>query len=138
MARIVSYTEEDIRRVLKNSNYRYITAEEVIRRLRQDGGEDAHMHDFADTDTITVKELRDAWKRQYGPDSADKMLMTVILDDISKRREPDYKPDTVWKDVNGTVFCRTSDKRWMQFGTVSVWADIVPKRPLYQMHEIPF
>ena len=49
---MASYTEEEIRKAAGP----YFMAESVITRLRNN--REAHVHDWADTDTITVKELR--------------------------------------------------------------------------------
>jgi hypothetical protein len=110
------------------------SSDALVRQLK----EDDHVHDFADTDTITVKELREAWMRANAPETVALANYAIFLTDISKHREPEYPAGTVWKDRKGVIYRRTVDGRWQQFGTSSIQADIVPSRPLSQMIEVPF
>src|SRR5260370_31944855 len=68
---------------------------------------ESHVHDFADWDMITVKEIRDAQDRLREPGypstvfSAEKLLRS-----ISENRRPEYPYGTVWKDNSGIYWFR--------------------------------
>jgi hypothetical protein len=134
---MTGYTEEEICEVYKRKGWTSHFAGQVIADLRK-GRE--HVHDFADTDTVTVRELREAWKR-CGIDTpfrADGMTeMENFLRDIREHREPEYPAASVWKDHAGRIWFRTSDKRWMRFGKAEIFPHDRPVRPLKRMREVP-
>ena len=140
----VSYTEKDIREALPAGNY--FTAPAVINRLRaqEKKRQDIHVHDFADTDTITVGEFKAACKRtpvlwDGSPVTVGNLSLTDhILRSISEHREPEYKPGTVWEDAFGVAWYRGQSNTWMRFGVTTVWNNNTPKRPLRQMIKVPF
>lgn len=106
-----------------------------------------HVHDFADTDTVTVREIRDAFRRIL-PDGRCQMCgakfhgndppSEYFLRDISEHREPEYPRHSVWKDDNGVIWQRTSAARsryaqWLRMGMDGIYGDSSPKRPLRRM-----
>jgi hypothetical protein len=127
-----SYTAEEINQALTAIGGNTLGI--LVGKLREMQANDGHVHDFADDDTLTVREFKAALTRMTdaGGWDADRFLR-----DISEHREPDYPPRSVWKDRNGVAWCRTRDKRWTQFGISVTWADAVPARPLLRMDVVP-
>ena len=130
---MTTYSEEEIRRAAGGLMFAGNYADALIRKL-----EDDHSHDFADTDTITVKEVREAFKRmlpngctQCGASFHGKDIPSeAFLRNISEAREPSYPPYSVWQDKNGVFWYRTWSKEWLQFGNAGKFADSAPVRPL--------
>ena len=94
--------------------------------------------DLADTDTITVKELREAWHRDRNPAAWTSQRLDTFLRDISKHREPEYPYASVWRDNDGIVWMRAMDDRdrvnmWLRMGREGKYSDGYPKRPLRRM-----
>jgi hypothetical protein len=92
-----------------------------------------HVHDFADDDTVTVREIREVLERFTG-----RNVIRDILRDISERREPEYPAYSVWKDDNGVIWQRTSQPRsrygqWLRMGMDGIHGDSSPQRPLKRM-----
>ena len=127
-----SYTEEEIRKawkVLELSGFGSTYINTLIQALK---AEDAHLHDFADADTITVKEIREAWTRMGNPATWTSQRADVFLKDISEHREPVYPQGSIWRDRVGLIYCRDG-RNWLRFGTQVTFADNVPLRPLKRM-----
>lgn len=124
---MTSYTEEDIRETLRRMGWTEDSRKVLMERLK----ENSHVHDFTDDDTISVKELKDAWRRRLSLVSQD--TVTDLLKDISEHREPEYPIGTVWEDAHGQVYFRWSRTQWMKFGTQVRFADNIPARPLKRM-----
>jgi hypothetical protein len=104
------------------------SAEVLVRELKK-----GHVHDWAPADTITVKELREAYMNVE--DAFDE---GTLLRYISEHREPEYKPGTVWKDSVGVIWLRGQNKSWTRCGSVCTHNDGAPRRPLTPMVEVPF
>jgi hypothetical protein len=129
-----SYTENQIREafreaesvILRGGKIR-LSAEEVIWQLAR--GSDVHAI-WADSDTVTVKELREAGSRVP---VSDPDPLASILRDISEHREPEYPPASVWEDDNGVRWQRTSNEMWLRMGRVGEFSHGYPKRPLKRM-----
>jgi hypothetical protein len=127
-AAMTSYTEEEIRKAFSlQGNSIHYSLGELLASLRK--LKDTHVHDFTDDDTITVRELRESWERVRGPSPGTGLL----LEDISKHREPEYPAGSVWRDRNEVTWMRVAGRKWKQFGNVMAWADNVPARPLKRM-----
>ena len=107
----------------------YAFEESVIAELKKDSH---HHHDFADHDTITVKEIRESWKRLCYGTIAD---VNTLLRDISTHREPEHPHGSVWKDRNGAIWFR-SGNTWLKPGDSLVYTDTRPLRPLQRMDVI--
>lgn len=135
---VTSYTEEEIRKAftLQGNIIHYSLGELLIALAKL---KDDHVHDFADSDTITVKELRDAELRLRDTGTTLTMPFTAgkLLQDISEHREPDYPYATVWKDYNGTYWFRTSRNAWLRFGIAPEQPHDLPRRPLRRMDVTP-
>ena len=116
--------EEEIRKAMQRALAWSGTngmADKLIEELR-------NIHSpIADTDTITVRELREAY------DAAMEIFDdNSILAYIREHRE-NYPAGTVWMDRNNVIWQRTINERWTQFGTSSTWDTSIPVRPLRQM-----
>lgn len=131
---MTTYSEEEIRRAAEKLGFAKNYADALIGKLMKDD----HSHDFADTDTITVKEVREAFRRmlpngctQCGASFHGKDIPSeAFLRNISEAREPSYPPYTVWQDKNGVFWYRTWSKEWLQFGSTERFADSALSRPL--------
>lgn len=125
---MTSYTAEEIRRAFLDArgNYGVRDVDTLLAELRKAKASPA----FADSETITVKELRDAYANVGDIFNDDSLLAW-----IREHREPDYPHGTVWKDTGGVIWFRTSDKMWYRFGSTVKFADERPRRPLRQMKE---
>jgi hypothetical protein len=123
-----SYSEDEISRAFLAIGVRWNTLSgQLISKLRD--MQEAHVHDFADTDTITVREVRDAWERVRGPGTPD-----LLFRDISEHREPEYPAGTAWEDRNHTThWYRLANGKWYRFGSSTTFEDHVPVRPLRRM-----
>jgi hypothetical protein len=136
-----SYAEEEIRAAwnratsrIEAENLSQCTIDVLISELRKKD----HVHDFADTDTITVKELREAWRRANAPASVAIANFAMLLTDISSHREPEHPYASTWKDDNGVVWQRAMDgngkvNMWLRMGHAGKFSDSQPKRPLKRM-----
>lgn len=124
---MTSYTEKEIRRVARELPFLAVATEELlIERLRKNT-KDNHVHDFTDTDTITVKEIREAWGRlNYrlttagGPEG--------LLLDISSHRE-NFGNNSVAEDPEGNIW-KLKGGRWQIFGSTMTVSYGTPRRPL--------
>ena len=136
----MSFTEEEIRAAWRKtglSSFSDVWLETLFTELNRKKN---RVHDFADTDIITVKELREAWNRAYPTAfplrGAD---FTVLLKNISEHREPEYPYASTWMDDNGVVWHRTMDDgggkvhMWLRMGYPGKFSDSQPKRPLKRM-----
>lgn len=103
------------------------SADALVARLKKDN----HMHDWADTDTITVAELRTAYNTVEGG-------FGDLLRWISEHRDPTLRVDSVWRDDRGIIWQRTTARKWLRVGFAGTWDDQTPKRPLHEMAEVPF
>jgi hypothetical protein len=124
---MTSYTEDQIFAAWHRKHWMLSSAKELLAELKK---EDAHVHDFTDDDTITVKEIREAFPRTLNFPSA--WTVEDLLKDISEHREPKYLVGTVWQDAHGAVYLR-GVRCWKKFGTQVDFADNVPVRPLKRM-----
>lgn len=97
-----------------------------INRLLYQLDKQPSVTEFADTDTITVKELREAYAGVDGGFNDDSLLAYI------REHRENCPAGTVWMDRNNVIWQRTRDERWAQFGS-SIWANTVPARPLRQM-----
>jgi hypothetical protein len=121
-----TYTEEQIRRawVLRlNDDTDINELIYALRKLRKDN----HMHKWADDDTITVKEIREAFKRQT---SAAGFNVPMFLRDISEHREPEYPLGTVVRDAKGKFWMRAEGNFWVSFGSITATMHRDLARPL--------
>lgn len=135
---MTAYTEDEICRAWKSplrgemaegDPLRPPSSALLLSRLRQQR-KDSHVHaSWGDYDIVTVKELRDAEKRQ----SSQLYSVMDLLHCIAGNREPEYPYATVWKDDNGVCWFRSSDKQWMRFGLSERYSHDKPKRPLKRM-----
>ena len=136
-----SYTEEEIRKawkVLELSGFGSTYINTLIQALK---AEDAHLHDFADADTITVKEIRETFQRLLPEDSCrmcgakfhggDKPS-EYFLKDVSEHREPEYPVKTYWKDAKGKIWY-TSGETWQKMQGAEGESHDIPLRPLKKM-----
>jgi hypothetical protein len=127
---MTSYTEGDIREAFSRKSWTQASAEELLAALKGD-----HVHDLADDDTITVRELRDLWRRGG---LAYPLSIDALLKDVSGHREPSFLPGQVVRDADG-VFWRYSmnpawpEGKWTGFGSISLHGFRTPKRPLKVM-----
>lgn len=132
-----SYTAEEIREAYKALLRVASAGEELIGKLEklQEEGE-KHIHDWADDDTVTVREIREAWNRRRIDVPIGKcpgVQASELLKDISEHREPEYPPSTIWKDYDGAMWVRIQGKRWGRLAQLQISPDSAPKRPLRQM-----
>lgn len=128
---MTGYPESRIRAACRSGIVSPATEEVLIMALKQGD----HAHDWADADEITVKELRDAWRRANAPaeqEQADARL-NMFLRDISRHREPDYPVKTTWKDADGAIWRRIPDGKWGRLAQIDISPDDAPKRPLRRM-----
>jgi hypothetical protein len=141
----VNYSEDEIRRAVDGEVRLFkpdLTAELVIARLTKNR---ENAHDFADADTVTARELRDALKRLF-PDGRCETCGAffhgsdtpgdAVLTNISEHREPDCPAWSVWKDANDAIWRRTPEMKWEKFGVRVSFSDVYPKRPLRRMDVI--
>lgn len=124
-----TYTEDEIRKAWDRAkgNYGCKDLGLFLSELKKADRE----HDFADTDTVTVKEVRDAARRVFVLPGRN--LGADLLKDISIHREPEYPCGTVWSDANGVIWLRTTDRKWLRFNSLSIYDDDIPHRPLTEM-----
>ena len=130
----VTYTEDEIRKawkILEMSGFGASYIEVLLQALEMNR-KDNHIHDFTDDDTITVKEIREAWTRMGNPATWTSQRTDVFLKDISEHREPVYPQGSIWRDRVGLIYCRDG-RNWLRFGTQVPFADNVPHRPLKRM-----
>lgn len=127
---MTSYTEDEIRRAMKECPCWTVSA--VLTSLKENQ-RDNHAHDWADTDTITVKEIRAAWARIQGLGEPGSVTASQFLRDISRHREPDYPVNTIWKDADGAIWHRIPDGKWGRLAQAGISPGDAPKRPLRQM-----
>jgi hypothetical protein len=108
----MSYSENKIRAVCRDKLY-YPPAsiDSLIAALR---AKDDHVHDFTETDTITVREFREAWDRQFPgmyplqiPAADRRATFERFLRDISDHREPQYVPGNLYRTLSGGVYLYT-------------------------------
>ncbi len=123
-------TEDEIRRAAGRLNRLLCSLEAAM----SEPTKDSHVHDWADSDTVTVREIRDSFNR--------KMYRTIngtalngageLLEDISSHREPAYIPERTYRDAMGSYYQFSKDRTcWRGFyGTYSL---SIPKRPLELM-----
>jgi hypothetical protein len=138
VAALVTYTEDDIRKAWKQTGlgtFSELWLESLITALNE---KKDHVHDFADTDIITVKELREAWNGRTvnGMIARNNQDPEALLRNISEHREPGYEIGTVVKDNTGCVYLRLKTG-WWRFGSSMVFEFSAPKRPLFRMTELP-
>jgi hypothetical protein len=125
----MTYTEEQIREVL--DGYKTVTPywiERVMTDLRLKSG-DSHAHDWADDDTITVREITEAWNR--GNSTPARNSLPNFLQDISERRE-NFPPNAVVEDPEGNIW-RLQHTRWQVFNSLMTVSYETPRRPLRQI-----
>lgn len=86
---------------------------------------------WTDGSTVTVKELRDAEKRQ----SSQLYSVKDLLQSIEDHREPEYPPGTTWQDSGKppVPWYRTGDGMWLRFGREGEFSHNYPVRPLRRM-----
>lgn len=97
--------------------------------------EDSRVHAlWADSDTVTVKELRDAEKKQRSALCGVEDLLKII----DESREPEYPVNSVWKAKDGMIWLRVADDggRWSCFGSAGTFSHNAPERPLKRMDVI--
>lgn len=129
------FSEDEIRRAWGNSpGPSHI--EQLLLCLRGIRRNNVHPT-WTDSDTVTVKEIREAWQRKY-PDSfplrgAD---LADFLRDIAEHREPEYPYQSTWKDADNVVWQRTAKKMWRKMGQEGEFTHNYPKRPLKRMDVI--
>ena len=137
----MSYTEEQIRGAYDTANVPFmqssgirLSADELLWQLGRARGTDVHPV-WADSDTVTVKELREAGSRVpvSNPDP-----LAAILKDIAEHREPEYPPGTTWLDSGKPAipWYRTGSGMWMKFGQEGTFSHNTPVRPLKRMDVI--
>lgn len=136
---MTGYTEDQIRTVLREMGLVPASyAEAFLAKLRKTdvqnpGKTDMHAI-WADSDTVTVKELRDAEKRQ----SSQLYSVEHLLRYIAEHREPEYPPGTIWQDSGKppVPWYRTGNGMWLRFGREGEFSHNYPVRPLKRMDVI--
>jgi len=141
---MTGYTEDEVRKAIKALEfYSHGHLEKVIENLRE--MKSGHLHDFADNDTITVKEIREACKRILPNDCCQKCGASFhagdkpsdyLLQDISSHREPKYPVNSTWKDADDQIWHRISGNYWKRMGESGGFPDSTPRRPLRRMDVI--
>lgn len=121
---MADYTEEEIRKAFQ-------LVQLVSGNVPATAG--GHEHDFTDTDTITAKEVRDAWRRLDALQGPGSVTVSSFLRDISEHREPAYKTGKVYRDKTGVYYRRAVSGAWQVFGTSRFYDDRIPERPLREM-----
>ena len=124
-----SYTTEEIRRAFLDArgNYGVRDVDTLLRELREAKAN----HEFADTDTITVKEFREACANIKDAFTDDSMLTWIY-----EHREPKYQVGTVVRDAIGHCYLRAARGSWLRFGTTETFPDDKPRRPLKRMEVV--
>jgi hypothetical protein len=130
----VIYTESQIRKAWAAAfggphipTFPSWSAEALVRKLK----ENDHVHDFTDTDTVTVKELLE------NAPKAGIVNIRGLLQLISEHREPEYEPGVVVKDAKARIWLRCPGRTWLLPGSAVTYPDSSPKRPLFRMTEMP-
>lgn len=123
---LVTYTESQIREAWDKRLRDDSDINELIYALKK-LPRGNFVHEWADDDTITVKEIREAFKRLT---SAAHFNVPAFLRDISEHREPEYPLGTVVKDAKGQFWQRAEGMYWASFGQVTVRTNNIPARPL--------
>lgn len=123
-------TEDEIRRAAGRLNRLLCSLEAAMSELTKD----SHVHDWADSDTVTVREIRDSFNRKmYGTINGTALNGAgELLEDISSHREPAYIPGRTYRDARGRYWQRTREENWMTFGGWTV-SGYVPVEPLELM-----
>lgn len=140
----MTYTEEEIRQAWGRAALHWNQGDRAVieHRLIAELGKKDHRHDLADSDTVTAKEVRNAWDRLDAMQGPGSITSGQLLRDISEHREPDYPAYSVWKDANGKIWQRTSVPRsrygqWLRMGMDGIHGDGSPERPLQRMDVLP-
>jgi hypothetical protein len=124
----MTYTEAQIREAWNARLRDDSDINELIYALKKlPKGNFVPIHEWADDDTITVKEIREAFKRLT---SAAHFNVPAFLRDISEHREPRYPMGTVVKDAKGKFWQLGESRFWFSFGQTAVVMHHVPARPL--------
>lgn len=126
----VTYTEDEIRKawkILEMSGFGASYIEVLLQALEMNR-KDNHIHDFTDDDTITVKEIREAWTRMGNPATWTSQRADVFLKDISEHRE-NFPEKAVVQDPEGNIW-RLREGKWQAFVTLYTVGYMVPHRPL--------
>jgi hypothetical protein len=135
------YSEEEIRkawrkatREIERSDKTYPKTIDTLMDILKGGN--GHVHDFADTDTVTVKELQEAEQRLRRPGSSLSSFSTgKLLRDISEHREPYYAGNTIVKDADNRVWKMSPNRKWLRVEWIGVSNDDQPVRPLRVLRE---
>ena len=133
----VTYTEDEIRKAWKILGMTGFGASyiEVLLQALEMNRKDNHIHDFTNDDTITVKELRETWERQFPgmyplqiPAADKQSTLNMFLRDISEHRE-NFPEKAVVQDPEGNIW-RLHNGKWQIFGITMTVNYHVPHRPL--------
>jgi len=131
----MSYTEEEIREAAREL-WPTASGSQWISQLLDKMAEQREKkdHGFADTDTITVKELRDAYTEvgETGDGWDDDSLLTCVR----AQRRGRYRPGQVVRDADGEYwkFLLNGTKTgWLRFGSDAHWGYGAPRWPLEVM-----
>jgi len=133
----MTYSEDDIIRGLSRAGVGSITAGTYLASIRQNAMKKEEAPVWADSDTVTVKELLEAegrLKPQGFPSTV--FSLNRILQEVSASREPEYPAGTVWKDASEIVWMRAEGEMWLRMGWSGSYSHTYPKRPLKKMDVI--
>ena len=143
----MKYAENEIRSAMRELKVFFAPAEAGLLMNKLKENKIDHVHDFTDTDTITVQEIRAAFKRILPNDCCQRcgskfhagdIPADYLLKDISEHREPDYPSGSIWKDADGWVWQRLSSRTWWRMASDTTFRNDAPVRPLTRMEEVPF
>ena len=137
----MNYTEKQIREAfgtedvpfLQGSGIR-LSADELFRHLGK-----STKPVWAESDTVTVKELREVWERWFPATlPGHEHSFRAFLQDIREHREPEYPPGSTWLDSGNPAvpWYRTGNGTWLKFGREGTFPDDAPVRPLKRMDVI--
>lgn len=129
---MTGYTENEIRAAIAGMGtfVPATYAESLLTRLRKP---DMHAI-WTDSDTVTVKEFREAYAAASGEIFDDSSLLRYI----AEHREPEYYPGTIWEDSGKppVPWYRTGNGMWLRFGHAGEYSHNYPVRPLKRMDVI--
>ena len=124
----MSYTENEIVAAASMCGWGKSIAQALIGELER---ENDHVHDFADSDTVTVREIREAWNRRRIDVPIGRcpgIQASELLKDISEHRE-NFCQDAVVQDPEGNIW-KLRGRDWVIFDSMMKIGYDIPRRPL--------
>jgi hypothetical protein len=124
-------TEEKIRRAAGRLGWDPSRTRMLISEMERND----HIHDFADDDTVTVKEVRDAATRLRPAGFPGVVIFPVedLLKDISSHREPAYIPGRTYRGQDGEYYHRMTAGDWRRGSDGKLVPRNHPAKPLELM-----